>query len=211
MKKTTVLLVDAHKLITNGIAFLLNLQPELQVIGEASAAEQAIKIAADIKPNVALIEYKIAAGNDYDLTKKILLHSCATKIIWLSAHAIPSYVRKMTETKCSGYLTKNSPPDELLKAIREVNSGNRYICGGVKTKLTDEFIGQDEPFTRLDCLTLRELEMIYGIKKGLSSKEIAALQGISVKTVEAHRYNILKKLKLKNTAALVNLMYEKGL
>lgn len=127
-------------------------------------------------------------------------------------HSMPAYARRMLQIGAMGYVTKNSSKDELLKAIVEVYSGKKYVCDEVKNilaqqELEDEGGGAPD----MNVLSRREIDIVQLIKEGLSSKEIALRLDISLKTVEVHRYNILKKLSLKNTAALVNFINAHGL
>jgi DNA-binding NarL/FixJ family response regulator len=118
-------------------------------------------------------------------------------------HTQPAYVRKMIRKGAMGYLTKNSSSEEMCNAIVEIQNNRKYICDEIKNILSDQMMSGDES-NGFNDLSGREIEIIELIKKGSSSKEIATSLGISVKTVEVHRYNILKKLKLKNTAAMIN-------
>jgi two-component system invasion response regulator UvrY len=110
----------------------------------------------------------------------------------------------MIQKGAMGYVTKNSSREEMFKAITEVQAGRRYICDEIKNILSEQVLNGEEQQSGLNALSQREIEIINFIKKGFSSKEIAESLDISVKTVEVHRYNILKKLNLKNSAALVN-------
>jgi len=110
-----------------------------------------------------------------------------------------------------GYVTKNSSKDELMAAIVEVDNGKKYICEEVKDILAHQELEEDDGTPDLNSLSRRELDIVKLIKEGLSSKEIATKLDISLKTVEVHRYNILKKLNIKNTASLVNFINEQGL
>jgi DNA-binding NarL/FixJ family response regulator len=125
-------------------------------------------------------------------------------------HSQPAYVKKLLKLGAHGYVTKNSPQQEMFEAIVEVSKGNRFICSEVKTILSEQAFDEDTS-TGANSLSGRELEIIKQIKNGLSSKEIASELNISLKTVEVHRHNILKKLNLKNSAALVNYINESGL
>ena len=125
-------------------------------------------------------------------------------------HSQPAYAKKMLRLGARGYVTKNSPRQEMIDAINDVNYGNIYICQEVKNILSDQMLGEDEG-AGLNLLSEREIEVINQIKDGLSSKEIADKLGISIKTVEVHRHNILKKLKVKNTASLINYINSTGL
>jgi DNA-binding NarL/FixJ family response regulator len=126
-------------------------------------------------------------------------------------HAMPAYARRMFQMGARGYVTKNSSKDELFKAIDEVLSGNKYICEEIKNIVAHQELDEESEFPDMNLLSKREIEVVTHIKQGLSSKEIAQQLDISLKTVEVHRYNILKKLKLKNTAALVNFINAQGL
>ena len=124
-------------------------------------------------------------------------------------HTMPAYAKRMLQVGAMGYVTKNSSKDEMITAIVEVSKGKKYICEEVKNILADQEM--DEVSYELNSLSRRELDIINLIKKGFSSREIGLQLELSLKTVEVHRYNLLKKLKLKNTAALVNFINAKGL
>jgi two-component system invasion response regulator UvrY len=119
-------------------------------------------------------------------------------------HSKPAYAKKMIQMGAKAYVTKNSSQEEMFKAIETVMQGGQYICTEIKDILSGQIMGVDEDQPNVNDLSLREIEIIKLIKKGLSSKEIAAQLNISVRTIEVHRHNILKKLKLKNAASLIN-------
>jgi DNA-binding NarL/FixJ family response regulator len=121
-------------------------------------------------------------------------------------HSQPSYARKMLQIGASGYVTKNSSREEMMEAIVEVHQGNKYVCTEIKDLISDQAVQTPVGFNGINSVTEREMEIINLIKKGYSSKEISTTLSISLKTVEVHRHNILKKLKLKNSASLVNFM-----
>ena len=121
------------------------------------------------------------------------------------------YAKKMMQMGAMGYVTKNSPQQELVNAIIEVNKGNKYICAEVKDTLVQQQFENENEGAAINSLSKREMEVIHLLKKGLSSKEIAQQLGVTLKTTEVHRYNILKKLKLKNTASLINFINIQGL
>ena len=118
-------------------------------------------------------------------------------------HSQPAYAKKMLQIGAKGYVTKNSSRDEMFKAIMEVYQGNRYICDEVKNIISEQIMDEN-PNQGINALSEREMQIVKLIKEGHSSKEISAQLTISLKTVEVHRHNILKKLSLKNSAALVN-------
>ena len=211
MDKITILLVDDHKLLRDSWSFILNSDPRFQVIAETSSAAEAIEIAKSKKPKIVLMDVNMKPLTGFDATKQIHKSSPGSKIIGVSMHSMPAYAKKMMQLGAMGYVTKNSSKDELITAILEVNKGNKYICNEVKDILAQQALEDNIQPLGLNLLSRRELDVMKYIKDGLSSKEIASQMDISIKTVEAHRYNILKKLNLKNTAALVNYMNTHGL
>ncbi|MBN8864165.1 MAG: response regulator transcription factor [Sphingobacteriales bacterium] len=211
MEKITILLVDDHKLIRDSWSFILNSDPRFSVIGETSSGQEAIEIARDKRPNIVLMDVNMSPVNGFDATKQIHRLSPESRIIAVSMHTMPAYAKRMLQLGAMGYVTKNSSKEEMISAIVEVRAGKKYICEEVKNILAQQELDEDSEVADLNNLSRREIDIIKLIKEGLSSKEIAQQLDISLKTVEVHRYNVLKKLKLKNTAALVNFINAKGL
>lgn len=210
--KISILLVDDHKLIRDSWAFILNSDPRFQVVAETNSGEEAISLAKDIRPNIVLMDVNMSPVNGFDATKLIRKFSPGSKIIGITMHSMPAYARRMLQVGAMGYVTKNSSKDEMIAAIVEVHNGRKYICEEVKNILAQQELEEDgtgEP--DMNILSRRELEIVKLIREGASSKEIAVSLDISLKTVEVHRYNILKKLNLKNTASLVNFINRQGL
>ncbi|MBU6157725.1 MAG: response regulator transcription factor [Bacteroidetes bacterium] len=210
MEKITILIADDHKLIRETWSFILNSDPRFQVISQCSNGEEAIAEAQRLRPKVVLLDINMAPISGLEATQQIRKFSPASKIIGVSMHSQPAYVKKLLKLGAHGYVTKNSPQNEMFEAITEVQKGGRYICSEVKTILSEQAF-DEESNAGINSLSNRELEIIKYIKDGLSSKEISTELNISLKTVEVHRHNILKKLNLKNSAALVNFINEAGL
>lgn len=211
MEKVTILLVDDHKLIRDSWSFILNSDPRFIVIGETSSGEEAIQIAAQKTPDIILMDVNMSPVNGFDATKQIQKISPESKIIGVSMHTMPAYAKRMLQLGAMGYVTKNSSKEEMIAAIIEVSEGKKYICEEVKNILAQQELDETAAQGDMNNLSRREIDIIKLIKEGMSSKQIALELDISLKTVEVHRYNILKKLKLKNTAALVNFINIKGL
>lgn len=212
MEKITILLVDDHKLIRDSWSFILNSDPRFTVIGETSSGEEAIEISSKKKPAIILMDVNMSPLNGFDATKQIHKISPDSRIIAVSMHTMPAYAKRMLQLGAMGYVTKNSSKEEMITAIVEVSNGRKYICEEVKAILADQELEENsEKGADMNNLSQRELSIIQLIKEGHSSREIALQLDISLKTVEVHRYNVLKKLKLKNTAALVNYINTKGL
>ncbi|MBS1620259.1 MAG: response regulator transcription factor [Bacteroidetes bacterium] len=211
MKKITLLLVDDHKLVRDSWTFILNSDPRFEVIGGTSNVDEAVAIAKEKSPDIVLMDINMTPVNGFDATKLILNSSPNTKVIGVSMHSLPAYAKKMIQSGALGYVTKNSSKEELMEAIVEVNNGHKYICNEVKNIITQQEFEQGDKPEGISTLSRRELDIIKFIKEGLNSREIGAKLNISLKTVEVHRYHILKKLNLKNTAALVNYLNVHGL
>ncbi|MBL7722354.1 MAG: response regulator transcription factor [Chitinophagaceae bacterium] len=211
MDKITILLVDDHKLIRDSWSFILNSDDRFKVVGETSDAEELVSLAKEKKPRIVLMDINMSPVNGFEATKLVRQYSPGSKVIGISMHSMPAYARKMMQIGAMGYVTKNSSKDELMNAIVEVNGGKKYICEEVKNILAQQELEEETGKPDLNALSRRELDIVKLIKEGLSSREIALRLDISLKTVEVHRYNILKKLNLKNTAALVNFINAQGL
>jgi two-component system invasion response regulator UvrY len=209
-KKITVLIADDHKLIRDTWAFLINSDKRFSVIGETGNAEEAVAMAVSLRPDIILMDISIQPIDGFEATRRILEKMPGAKIIGVSMYSQPAMARKLIRCGGKGYVTKQSPKEEMLKAIEEVMNGKQYICEDIKNLFTEQmFTGFHQP--SVNDLSQRELEIVGFIRKGLSSKEIAQRLGITSKTVEVHRYNILRKLEVKNTAELINLAIQAGL
>lgn len=204
MEKITILIADDHTLVRETWSFILNTDERFQVIAESGSGEDAVELAKQLRPNIVIMDINLPGMNGIEATQLIRKYSPASKILGVSLHTQPTYARKMIQKGAMGYVTKNSSREEMFKAIMEVQAGRRYICEEIKNILSEQVINGEDAQAGLNALSQREIEIINFIKKGFSSKEIAESLDISVKTVEVHRYNVLKKLNLKNSAALVN-------
>jgi DNA-binding NarL/FixJ family response regulator len=200
------MIVDDHTLIRETWSFLLGKNENFDVVAECGDGERAIELARDKRPDVVLLDINMAPMSGFDVLKMIRKYSPGSKIIGVSMHSQPAYAKKMLRLGAKGYVTKNSPRQEMLEAISEVSQNHVYICQEVKNILSDQLLNQDQANPDINNLSDREMQIVRALKEGLSSKEIASELNISLKTVEVHRHNILKKLKLKNTVSLINFI-----
>jgi DNA-binding NarL/FixJ family response regulator len=203
MEAISILIADDHKLIRDTWSFILNTDNRFKVVAECSNGEEAIEQAKQKRPQIVLMDINMTPVSGLEATRQIRKVSPGSKIIGVSMHSQPAYAKKMLQIGAKGYVTKNSSRDEMFKAIMEVHHGNRYICDEVKNIISEQIM-DDSPSQGINALSERELQIVKLIKEGFSSKEISSQLNISLKTVEVHRHNILKKLNLKNSAALVN-------
>ena len=206
MEKITILIVDDHTLVRETWSEILNSDPRFKVVAQAGNGEQAIEFAKQLRPDIVIMDVNLPGMNGIDATHEVLRSSPLSKVLGVSMHTQPAYARKMMQNGASGYVTKNSSRQEMFEALLEITKGNKYVCDEIKNNLSDQMVNGDDPQKNVNTLSHRELEIVSFIQKGLSSKEIADLLFVSVKTIEVHRYNILRKLNLKNAAALVNFV-----
>lgn len=211
MEKITILIADDHKLIRETWKFLLESDNRFTIVGIADSGKVAVELAANLRPKVVLLDINMQEMNGFDATK--LIRKCApgTRVIGLSMHSMPAYAKKMLKLGAAGYVTKNSSKQELIQAILDVSEGKTYICDEVKSIIVTMEITPNEAQPDINVLSKRELEVVSFITKGLSSKEISSELNLALKTVEVHRYNILKKLSLPNTASLVSFANHFGI
>lgn len=206
MEKINVLIADDHKLIRETWSYILNSDSRFQVIAECGDSEQAVEVTKQKRPHIVLMDINILPISGFEATERIRKVSPNTKVIGVSMHSQPAYAKKMLQIGAKGYVTKNSSKEEMIKAILEVNEGNKYICEEIKNNISELVLEENKDMPNVNALTEREIQIINLIKEGHSSKEIASTLNISLKTVEVHRHNVLKKLKLKNSASLVNFI-----
>ncbi|MCW3118872.1 MAG: two component transcriptional regulator, LuxR family [Chitinophagaceae bacterium] len=201
MKKIEVIVVEDHKLVRELWVGMLTANKDIKIVGESGMFDTAIEMIKSKNPDIVLLDINLSPGSGFDAVPLIRQFSPTTRIIIISMHNQPSYCKKMMGLGAMGYVTKNSSQKEMFKAIDEVMQGRTFVCDEikdilVKQEMADELNGINE-------LTSREIEIIKFLKEGLTSKEIATKFNRSFKTVEVHRHNILKKLKLNNTASLI--------
>ena len=203
--RISIVIADDHKLIRESWTYLLSRDTRFEVIGSCSNSEDAVKMTEEKQPDVVLMDINMTPFSGMEATRKIKEIAPETKVIGVTMHSQPAYARKMLQLGASGYVTKNSSSQEMVTAILEVSKGNQYVCEEIKDLLSAT---TDEPDAQaaVNTLTEREMHVINLIRQGSSSKDISPKLSISIKTVEVHRHNILRKLKLKNAASLIHFM-----
>jgi DNA-binding NarL/FixJ family response regulator len=207
----SILIADDHKLIRETWTTILEKDGRFEVIGNCSNSEEVVKMSSDLHPDIVLMDINMQPFSGIEATRRIKELSPDTRIIGVTMHSQPAYAKKMLLLGASGYVTKNSSRDEMISAILEVYQGKKFVCNEIKDLIADAAEETATPQVGVNTLTEREMDIINLIKQGSSSKEISNQLNISIKTVEVHRHNILKKLKLKNAAALIHFMYSNSL
>lgn len=210
MGKTTILIADDHQLLRDTWSYILNNDPRFEVVGVAASGEESIKLTREKLPQVVLMDINMGEMSGFEATRIIKKQTPSVKVIGVSMHSMPAYAKKLFQMGASGYVTKNSSREELMNAIEDVRAGNTYVCEEIKEILIQQEIETTDQRSDLNALSKRELEVVDYIKQGLPSKEIASYLGVTLKTIEVHRYNILRKLGLPNVASLVNFLNQRG-
>ena len=203
-EKITILITDDHTLLREAWSIFLNADPRFKVLGLAGTGEEAIELVNQFHPDIVLMDINLPGINGMAATQLIRRNSPATKILGVSMHTQPSYARKMLRHGASGYISKDSSSEEMCKAIMEVHNNQKYIGEAIINTITNLSINSYDQQTRGNSVSKREIEVMDLVSQGYSSREIGDLLAISIKTVEAHRYKAMKKLNLKNVAAMVN-------
>ena len=206
MEKITILIADDHKLIRETWNFLFSNEPGFEVIAVCGNSAEAVESAGLKKPDIILMDIDMTPFSGIEATERIRQESPTSKVIGVSMHSHPTYAKRMFQVGAKGYVTKNSSREEMIRAILEVNKGEKFICEEMKNNISNQLFTEDDAQPDINSITAREKEIMGYIKDGLSSKEISVKLNISIKTVEVHRHNLLKKLNLKNVASLVNFI-----
>lgn len=208
-----LLLVDDHAVVRSGLKMLLENERDVEIIGEASSASEAIEGAIRLKPNVILMDIGLPDLSGIDATREIKKRVPEVAIVALTIHEDEEYFFKMLESGASGYVPKRAAPEELITAIRAAATGQVYLYPSLAKLLVRDFLdgGRATGVQPTSDLTDREQEVLTYLAEGASNEEIAASLVISPKTVARHRENIMRKLNLHSRAELVRYAIRKGI
>jgi two-component system response regulator NreC len=199
------IVVDDHTLFREGLRRLLESEPDFQVVGEASDAIQALQKVREVHPDVVLMDIGMPGMSSFEAARLIEKNSPGTRLIFLTMYEDEEYLLQSLDVGAAGYVLKDAPAPKLINAVREVHQGRKYLSPQVLGKVV-AFRSQlqgSHGQARSSTLTPREREVLKMIAEGNSVKEIASLLGLSIKTVEAHKFNLMRKLKIHNKAQLV--------
>ena len=206
---SSVLLVDDHQLMREGLRSILEKEPTLEVVGEAASGREALRQVDLLGPDVVIMDVAMKDLNGIEATREIRRRHPEIAVVALSNHSDPSYVRAMLEARASAYVLKADAYDELHRAVQAALSGRTYVSQRLAPSLTDEVGGPRGSV--YEHLGPREREVLQLVAEGKSNKEVAQLLDVAVSTVESHRKRIMEKLDLHNTAAMVRFAVRKGI
>ena len=205
-----VLLVDDHELVRSGIRRLLNDAKGIRVVGEAASGEEAISLAASLRPHVVLMDVRMPGIGGLEATRKLLRVSPETRVVVVTALQDEPFPTRLLQAGALGYVTKGSGVEEMVRAIRTVNAGQRYISPQVAQQIALRHIVGEEPGP-FDGLSEREMQVLLMITAGRKVQDISDKLCLSPKTVNSYRYRLFEKLGVQNDVELTRLALRHGL
>jgi DNA-binding NarL/FixJ family response regulator len=211
MDKIKVLLVDDHAIMRDGIKALLSIDSDIEIVGEAEEGKEAIEKAAALSPDVIVMDIAMPGMDGLEATRRIMKQNPKAKVLVLSQYDNREYVLSAIKAGSAGYLPKRALGSELISAIREIYKGESFLHPSAASTLMKDYREQAYTTDIYDQLTPREREILKLIAEGHTSKEIAGILFISLKTVTGHRTNIMEKLGLRNRTELIKYAVKKGL
>jgi DNA-binding NarL/FixJ family response regulator len=209
-----LVLADDHAMMREGLKSLIAKEPTLEVVGEADNGKQTVELARKAGANVVVMDVAMPDLNGIEATRKLLKGNPAVRVVALSGHANREFVREMLKAGASAYVLKSRAYEELVRAIREVMKGKKYLSPDIARGVVDEYVEISSSVSKNPAfvvLTDREREALQLLAEGKSTKEIADALGVSVKTIETHRRNIMEKLNLHSVAELTKYAIREGI
>ncbi|MEO5623556.1 MAG: response regulator [Dokdonella sp.] len=206
----SIVLVDDHELVRTGFRMILADQPGIEVIGEAADGEQGLALIRRVQPNVALVDVHMPGLSGIELTDRVRKHKLATRIVILTVVSEAPFPRRLIEAGASGYLTKACAAEELVRAVRQVADGRRYLAPDIAEMLALGVLDghSKSPF---EALSARELDVALMLAQGQDMQHIAKQLNLSAKTVATYKYRLFDKLHIDNAVALAHLAQLHGL
>ncbi len=208
-RKIRIMLADDHSVVRQGFRRILEAQPDMEIVGEASNGHEALKAAAELQPDLVVMDVAMPELNGIEATRRLSEQSSRTRVLALSMHKDAVYVREILRAGARGYLLKDAFDSDLVNAVRAVARGEGYLSPAVSEAVLADY--RQHVTDPIDLLTSREREVLQSIAEGKTNKEIAGLLNLSVYTVDAHRSRIMEKLNLHSTGELVRFAVRKGL
>jgi DNA-binding NarL/FixJ family response regulator len=211
-KPIRVLVADDHMIVRTGIRHVLESEPGFEVVGEAANGSEAVALVRELQPDVVVLDISMPDESGLEVAARLRSGSSAPRVLILSMHTNTEYVLESVRAGAHGYLLKDTAATELRNAVRAVCRGESYFSPPVASSLSAALRGEyNTPASELDHLTGREREVLLGIARGRTNKEIAAELGISHRTVETHRESLMRKLQIRTVAELTRFALATGI
>jgi two-component system, NarL family, response regulator NreC len=209
-----ILLADDHTIVRQGVRKILEEHPDWQVVGEAANGRDAVRLAVDLRPDIALIDIGMPLLNGIEATRQIARRTTGVSIVILSMYSDEAYIAQVLQAGARGYLLKDSADEDLIRALTAVSQGKSFFSPAVAKVMLDDYVRQMAErgiVDRYESLSEREREIFQLIAEGRSNKEIADLLNVSPSTVETHRGHIMEKLDVHSAVELVLFAVRRGL
>lgn len=202
-----IFLADDHAIVREGLKALLESEPDIEVIGEASNGREAVRLIRRLRPHVAILDVAMPLVNGIEATARIRQTAPDTRVVILSMHSTSEHIFRALSAGAIGYVLKESAPSEVVSAVREAHAGKRFLSQKVQNSVINGYLdltkSPEKAKSPLDLLTLREREVLQLVAEGKSSAEIGKLLFLSSKTVDTYRSRLMKKLEIRDLAGLI--------
>ena len=207
-----VLIADDHEIMREGMCALLRRRPDVEVVGQAADGRQAVRLVKELAPDVVIMDIGMPNLNGIEATRQMVADNPKLKVMALSTHSDGAIVAKMLKAGASGYMLKDSAFAELMTGIDAMARGNTYLCTKIARVIFSDYVNMltNPKWSGGDGLTSREIEVLQLVAEGRTTKEIARILNVSVKTVDSHREHIMDKLGIHNVAGLTKYAVREG-
>jgi two-component system response regulator NreC len=213
MRMTDIVLADDHKVVRQGLRALLEAESDFRVVGETGDGLEAVQLVERLKPDVLVLDLMMPGLSGLEVTRQVGRLSPQTRVVVLSMHASQAYVLEALRNGAAGYVLKESSTEDLVRALREVTAGRRYLSAPLSERAIEAYVqmSQEATLDPYETLTNREREVLHLVAEGHTNVEIAARLSISPRTAETHRANLMRKLDLHTQTDLIRFALRRGI